>query len=337
MVRDQVNGAGGITVGSKNYTIDFVVMDNKSNVNQAVNNALALITKENVIAILGPSDSSRAIPAGGVADSFKTTMVSPMSTNPKTTLDRPFVFRACFLDPFQGEAMATFASEELGATRAAVLHNIADAYPRGLAEYFKTAFEKKNGAGSVVSFEKFRSNETDLSAHLKRIVASDADVLFVPQYDNEIPGIVQQARAAGWDKIILGGDAWETSGLMEHCGDQCKGYYFTSHFAAIGAKGNAKDFVNRYQQKLQALPTGDGATGYDSMSLITTAITSLDTLDKNLIQARIDVKDQLASIKGFSGVSGTLNMTAGGDPAKSAVVILINDEGQFESHKLINP
>lgn len=338
MVRDEINGAGGITIGDKKYTIEFVVTDNRSNVQQGVNNALQMISKESVLAILGPSDSSRAIPAGGIADAFKTPMVSPMSTNPKTTLNRPYVFRTCFLDPFQGEAMATFVSEELAATRAAVLFNIADAYPKGLAEYFKASFEKKNGEGSVVAYEDFLTSEVDnLSAHLKRIVASGAEVLFVPQYDNEIPRIVKQAKAAGWDKVILGGDAWETSGLMEQCGDMCKGFYFTSHFAAIGAKGVAEEFVGRYQKKMNALPTGDGATGYDAMSLIVTAISSLDSLSTNLTKARADVKDKLASTRGFQGVSGMLDMTAGGDPAKSAVVIRINEAGEFESHKIVNP
>lgn len=337
MVRDEINGAGGITIGGKKYTIEYVITDNRSNVQQGVNNALKLITKENVIAILGPSDSSRAIPAGGIADAFKTPMVSPMSTNPKTTLNRPFVFRTCFLDPFQGEAMATFVTEELGVKKAAVLFNIADAYPKGLAEYFRASFEKKNGEGSVVAYEDFLSNETDLSAHLKRIVASGAEVLFVPQYDNEIPNIVKQAKAVGWDKVILGGDAWETSGLMEQCGDMCKGFYFTSHFAAIGAKGKAEKFVGRYQKKMNALPTGDGATGYDAMSLIVTAISSLDNLSSNMTRARADVKDKMAAVRGFEGVSGVLDMTTGGDPAKSAVVIRINDSGEFESHKIINP
>ncbi|WP_163335637.1 ABC transporter substrate-binding protein [Desulfopila sp. IMCC35008] len=337
MVRDEINGAGGITIGDKKYTIEYVITDNRSNVQQGVNNALKLITKDNVLAILGPSDSSRAIPAGGIADAFKTPMVSPMSTNPKTTLNRPFVFRTCFLDPFQGEAMATFVTEELGVDKAAVLFNIADAYPKGLAEYFKASFEKKNGEGSVVAYEDFLTNEVDLSAHLKRIVASGAEVLFVPQYDNEIPRIVKQAKAAGWNKVILGGDAWETSGLMEQCGDMCKGFYFTSHFAAIGAKGKAEAFVGRYQQKMNALPTGDGATGYDAMSLIVTAISSLDSLSSNMTKARSDVKDKMASVRGFEGVSGVLDMTTGGDPAKSAVVIRINDAGEFESHKIINP
>ena len=337
MVKDSINAAGGVSIGGKKYLIEYVYTDNKSKVQQAVDNVIKLITVEKVLAIIGPNDSSRAIPAGGISQSFKTPMLSPMSTNPTTTLDRPYVFRACFLDPFQGQAMANFATTEFKAQKAAVFFDIADAYPRGLADFFKTAFIAKHGEGSIVAYEDFHSSETDYSAHMKRIVASGADVLFVPQYDNQIPEIVKQARAAGWDKPILGGDAWETSTLMEQCGDLCKGYFFTSHFAAIGAKGKSQEFVKAFKAKTGKLPTADGALGYDAASLMITAISGISSLSDNLLTARTAVKDSLASVKGFQGVTGTLDMTAGGDPIKSGVVIRINDKGEFESYKIENP
>ena len=337
MVKDSINAAGGVSIGGKKYLIEYVYTDNKSKVQQAVDNVIKLITVEKVLAIIGPNDSSRAIPAGGISQSFKTPMLSPMSTNPTTTLDRPYVFRACFLDPFQGQAMANFATTEFKAQKAAVFFDIADAYPRGLADFFKTAFIAKHGEGSIVAYEDFHSSETDYSAHMKRIVASGADVLFVPQYDNQIPEIVKQAKAAGWDKPILGGDAWETSTLMEQCGDLCKGYFFTSHFAAIGAKGKSQEFVKAFKAKTGKLPTADGALGYDAASLMITAISGISSLSDNLLTARTAVKDSLASVKGFQGVTGTLDMTAGGDPIKSGVVIRINDKGEFESYKIENP
>ncbi|SHO49752.1 ABC transporter substrate-binding protein [Desulfopila aestuarii] len=337
MAKDTINNAGGVTIGGKKYVIEYIYADNKSNVQQAVDNVIKLITVEKVVAIIGPNDSSRAIPAGGISQSFKTPMLSPMSTNPTTTLDRPYVFRACFLDPFQGQAMANFATTEFDAKKAAVFFDIADAYPRGLADFFKTAFLAKHGEGSIVAYEDFHSNETDYSAHMKRIMASGADVLFVPQYDNQIPEIVKQAAAAGWNKPILGGDAWETSTLMEQCGDQCKGYFFTSHFAAVGAKGKSLEFVEAFKAKTGKNPTADGALGYDAASLLITAIANVGSISDNLLTARTTIKDSLASVKGFQGVTGTLDMTAGGDPIKSGVVIRINDQGAFESYKIENP
>lgn len=337
LLRDQINAAGGLEVGGSRYELEYVYADNESNPQKAVAATLDLITRSNVIAIVGPNASSNAIPAGGICESFKTPMISPTSTNPRTTQDRPFVFRACFLDPFQGEVMASFAIKEFKAAKAAVLYDISSAYPKGLAEFFKAAFEAKQGPNSVVAFENFLSSEKDLTLHLDRIVASDADVLFLPQYAHEIPSIVEQARARGWNKIILGGDAWESSDLMANCGDKCKGLYFSSHFGAVGAKGKTQIFVEQYQAKYNQLPIGYAALGYDATSILLTAIGRIDGIGPNLLEIRAAIKDQLTAIKGFEGVSGTLDMNAGGDPAKSAVIIKINDNGEFESYAIENP
>lgn len=338
LIKDQINGAGGLQVGENKYKIEYVYADNESNPQGAIAATLRLITQDKVMAIVGPNASSNAIPAGNICQSFKTPMVSPTSTNPKTTENRPFVFRACFLDNFQGEVMANFAVSEFKATKAAVLCNIASAYPKGLAEFFKSAFEARQGTGSVVVAEGYLTNEgKHLSSQLDRIVASDADVLFMPQYAHEIADLVSQARARGWKKPILGGDAWESSDLMSSCGDLCKGLYFSSHFGAIGAQGKTKVFVEQFQAKTNQLPTGYAALGYDAAYMLFTAIGSMDSLSENLLENRATIKNKLASIKGFEGVSGTLDMNVAGDPVKSAVVILINNDGAFESYKTETP
>jgi branched-chain amino acid transport system substrate-binding protein len=337
LLRDQINGSGGLQVGDSRYKVEYVFADNESSPQGAIGAALKLITQDKVLGIVGPNASSNAIPAGNICESFKAPMVSPTSTNPKTTQDRPYVFRACFLDNFQGEVMANFAASEFKATKAAVLYNIASAYPRGLAEFFKSAFEARQGVGSVVAFEGFLSNEKDLTGQLDKIVASDADVLFLPQYGYEIPSLVGQARARGWQKPILGGDAWESPDLMAKCGDLCKGLYFSSHFGAVGAKGKTQTFVEQYQAKTNELPAGYAALGYDAAYLLLTAIGSMDSLSPNLLENRAQIKDKLAALKGFEGVSGTLDMNTAGDPVKSAVVILINQDGAFESYKTEKP
>jgi branched-chain amino acid transport system substrate-binding protein len=337
LLRDQINGAGGLKVGDDRYEVEYVYADNESNPQKAVAATLELITRHNVLGVVGPNASSNAIPAGNICESFKTPMISPTSTNPRTTENRPFVFRACFLDNFQGEVMAKFAIKEFKATKAAVLYDISSAYPKGLAEFFKTAFEAKQGPNSVVAFENFLSSEKDLTLHLDRIVASDADVLFLPQYAHEIPSIIGQARARGWKKAILGGDAWESSDLMEKCGDKCKGLFFSSHFGAVGAKGKTLTFVEQYQAKYNQLPIGYAALGYDATNLLLTAISNIGTIRPNLLENRAAIKDQIAAIKGFEGVSGVLDMNASGDPSKSAVIIRINDKGEFESYAIENP
>lgn len=338
LIRAQINDSGGLKIGESQYKVEYVYADNESNPQAAIAATLKLITQDKVLGIVGPNASSNAIPAGNICESFKTPMISPTSTNPKTTENRPFVFRACFLDNFQGEVMAKFAISEFKAQKAAVLYNIASAYPKGLAEFFKSAFEARQGAGSVVVFENYLTSETkDLTNHLDKIVSSDADVLFLPQYAHEIPNIVAQARARGWEKPILGGDAWESSDLVANCGEQCKGLFFSSHFGAIGAKGKTLTFVEQYQAKTNQLPTGYGALGYDAAYLLLSAIGSMDSLSPNLLENRVKIKDNLAEIRGFEGVSGTLDMNTAGDPSKSAVVILINKDGAFESYKTENP
>jgi branched-chain amino acid transport system substrate-binding protein len=337
LLKEQINAKGGLRIGNKQYQLELVYADNESTPQNAVSANLQLITKNNVFGIVGPNASSAAIPAGNIAESYQTPMISPTSTNPKTTENRPFVFRACFLDNFQGEVMAGFAVNDLQASKAAVLYDISSPYPKGLAEFFKAAFETRKGQGSVVAFENFLPSEKDLTAHLDRIVASAADVLFLPQYSHEVPVIISQARARGWNKTILGGDAWEGSDLMPACGDLCKGLYFSTHFAAIGAQGKTKIFVDQYQAKYKALPTGYAALGYDALDLMITAVSGLGELKPSLLANRLGIKEKLVAITGFQGVSGTLDMNVAGDPAKSAVVIRINDNGEFESHKVVAP
>lgn len=337
LLKEQINSAGGLQVGSNRIPVEFIYGDNETKLEPGVKSALELISKQQVLGIVGPNSSSRAIPVGGIAQSFKTPMVSPTSTNPKTTDNRPFVFRACFLDDFQGEVMAKFAIKEFKAEKAAVLFDIENAYPRGLAEFFKKSFETLKGAGSIASFESFKSDPSNLSEQIKAINNSGADVLFVPQYSHELPGILKQLREGGWDKPILGGDAWESSDLMVKCGDLCKGSFFSAHFAAFGAKGTAKSFVDSFTAKYNFQPDGYAALSYDAANLLLTAISQLDSIDSNLFAARNEIKEKLSAIQQFEGVSGTINMNSSGDPKKSAVIIKITDDGKFESYAIEHP
>jgi len=337
LLEDQINARGGLLVGEKRYPIEFVTIDNKSTVEQSVSGALKLISRDKVLGVVGPNASSNAIPTGGICSSFKAPMVTPTSTNPTTTLNRPFVFRACFLDDFQGEAMARFAIKQFGARKAAVLFDKNDAYPRGLAKFFKKAFELEQGDGSIVSYLSYESGPSKLSSQISALKKSDADVLFLPQYAHELPGILKQIRDAGWDKPVLGGDAWESSELMANCGDLCKGLFFSSHFSPYGATGTALSFVQEYKKKTGKLPTAFAALGYDATNLLITAISKLDTLDGNLFALRGEIQQQLATLKGFEGVSGTLNMDPSGNPAKSAVIIRISDDGKFEAYASEKP
>ena len=154
MWMEDINAAGGIQVGDKKYKVELIIEDNESKAESAVKANTKLITEDEVLAIVGPQSSKQAVPAGGKANELGTPMISPWSTNPNTTKDRPFVFRACFLDPFQGPVVANFVKKQFGATKAAVLYDVASDYPKGLAEIFKDAWEKM---GEVVAFDSFQT------------------------------------------------------------------------------------------------------------------------------------------------------------------------------------
>ena len=201
---EDIKKAGGLEVGGKKYPVELVIEDNESKAESAVKANTKMITEDEVIAIVGPQASSQAIPAGDVANNYKTPMISPWSTNPNTTKDRPFVFRGCFLDPFQGPVVANFVKENFGFKKAAVLFDVASDYPKGLAEVFKKAWEKLNGPGSVVAFESFTTKDTDFSSQLTKIINSGAEFLFVPQYYNEVALIVKQAHELGWGQTHRG-------------------------------------------------------------------------------------------------------------------------------------
>ena len=338
MLKERINKSGGLKVGNKSYPVEFVYQDNESKAESATAAALKLIAQDKVLAIIGPQSSKQAIPAGEVCDANKTVMISPWSTNPKTTLNRPWVFRACFLDDFQGPVLAKFASQELKAKKAAVLYDIASDYPKGLAEFFKEAFQKINGPGSVVAFETFTTKDRDFSAQLTKIVASKADVLFTPQYYDEIPLIVKQARELGWKKPILGSDSWGSAELMKLCGNDCKGYYFSTHYAAAGAKGATKEFIDGYKAKYGYEPDDVAALTWDAARLLLQAVQNTKGLSGNLVKDRQAVRDQLAKIRDFDGITGKMTFTGKtGDPQKCAVVVKIGQDGSFQFYKSVCP
>ncbi len=334
---EDINAAGGIEVGGKKFKVELVIEDNESKAESAIKVATKMITEDEVLVIVGPQSSKQAIPAGGVANNYKTPMISPWSTNPDTTKDRPFVFRGCFLDPFQGPVLANFIKEEFGYTKAAVLYDVASDYPKGLAEFFKDAWEKNNGAGSVVAFESFTTKDVDFSSQLTKITNSDAQVLFTPQYYNEVALIVKQAHELGWDKPIVGSDSWGSAELIEHCGDDCDGLFFSTHYAAAGATGATKEFIDRYNKKHGYVPDDVGALTWDSLRIVQKAIESVEKITGKIEEDRKAVRDALAKIKEFDGITGKMTFTEDGDPIKCAVIVKISDKGEFGFYKSVCP
>jgi branched-chain amino acid transport system substrate-binding protein len=334
---EDIKAAGGIQVGGKKYPVELVIEDNESKAESAVKVNTKMITEDEVLVIVGPQASKQAVPAGEVANNYKTAMISPWSTNPDTTKDRPYVFRGCFLDPFQGPVVANFIKEEFGFTKAAVLYDVASDYPKGLAEFFKKAWEDLYGGGSVVAFESFTTKDTDFSSQLTKIIRSGAQVLFTPQYYNEVALIVQQAHQLGWNKPIVGSDSWGSAETVKLCGKDCYGLFFSTHYASAAAKGATKAFIDRYNKKHGYVPDDVAALTWDSLLIVQQAIQDAGKLTGNLKKDRQDVRDAMARIKKFSGITGQMTFTEEGDPIKCAVIVRISDAGEFEFYKSVCP
>jgi len=337
MLKEEINSKGGLEVGGKKYQLEFIYEDNESKAESAVAAALKLIEQNEVLAIVGPNSSKQAIPAGQVANDNETPMISPWSTNPDTTKDRPWVFRAAFLDPFQGPIAVDFVKKQFGAKSAAVLFALDNDYSKGLAEIFRTEFEKKNGQGSITAFESYSSKDQDFSAQLTKIIASNPDVIFLPDNYNEVALIVKQAHDLGWKGPFMGSDAWGSAELMPLCGKDCVGQYFSTHYAAAGAKGDTKVFIDRYTAKYGYAPDDVAALTWDATRIVLTAIQDAGKLTGNVRKDRKAIRDAMAAIKEFKGVTGNMKFDDQGDPIKCAVVVKIAEDGQFTFAESVCP
>jgi branched-chain amino acid transport system substrate-binding protein len=322
-----------VEIGGQEYTLELVIGDNNATGEGAAAAANKLITQDNIHVMVGPNPSVAAVPAGEVANNLETPMISPWSTNPNTTLNRPWVFRVPFLDPFQGPVVAKFATEEFGAERACVLFDIASDYPKGLADNFRTGWEEIHGQGSVVAFESFTTGDQDFSAQLTKIIGTDCDVLFTPQYYNEVPLIVAQAQELGIDIPIVGSDSWGDPQTVELCGAACDGYFFSTHYVASGATGATKDFIDKFNAKFGEIPSDVGALTWDGMQLVVQALKNCGEISGDLAQDRTCIRDGMAEIANFEGITGNMTFDEQGDPIKCAVIVqIVNQEFQaYES------
>lgn len=319
----EINAAGGIDIGGKKLPITLVVADNGAKADQARTVAQKLISQDNVLAMIGPDASSCAIPASIVAETLKCPMISPWSTNSKTTLNedgtsKNYVFRACFIDNFQARVLAKFVLNTLKAKNAAVLYDVGSEAPNGQANLFKEVFEQ-NG-GKIVAFETYSTGDRDFSAQLTKIKAANPEVIFLPAYYNDAAGIARQARQQGITAQFVGSDAWSSPDVIKLGGDDIAGSYFCNHYSTEIATDVAKKFMADYKAKYGQNPDDVAALTYDSFGLITQAIKDAGKLDREA------VRNALAKIEKYQGVTGDMQFKPGsGDPIKSAVILQIKD------------
>jgi branched-chain amino acid transport system substrate-binding protein len=328
LLAEQVNSAGGLKVGDKQYPLKLFVEDNEDKAESAAAAAQKLVSQNNVLAIIGPNASGNAIPAARITEDAGVIMISPWSTNPKTTEGKKFAFRACFLDDFQGQVMAKFARETLKAKTAAVLYDVASEYNKGIAEFFKKFFEADGGR--VVAFTSYTKDDKDFSSQLTLIKAANPEVLFLPNYYNEVPLQAQQARRLGLACPLIGSDSWGSQELLRLGGPDLEGSYFSTHYAPDIATPKAQKFIREYEAKYGKKPDDVAALTYDAGNLLLAAISKAGSLDRK------KVRDALATIEEFEGGTGLMKFKNACDPIKSAVILQIR-EGKFNYFSSVQP
>jgi branched-chain amino acid transport system substrate-binding protein len=319
---EELNARGGVL----GRPIELITEDDRSVTEEARSAAQKLLQRDRVVALLGEVASSRSLAAAPEAQRAKVPMISPASTNPKVTEVGDYVFRTCFIDPFQGAVMARFAVEELGARRVAILFDFKQDYSVGLADFFRTTFAELGG--EIVADERYTSGDIEFRAQLTTIRAASPDAIFVPGYYTELGLIAKQARELGIGVPLLGGDGWDSEKTLEIGGDAVEGYYFSTHYSADSDRPEVQDFVKRYQAAHGELPDAMGALGYDTARLLADALARAGSTDGQKL------RDAIAATRDFEGVTGRISLDERRNARKDAVVLKIED-GRFRYHRTI--
>jgi len=321
---DHLNAAGGV-LGRK---IELLMEDDQSQAGQPATVVRKLIARDGVVAVLGEVASSRSLEAAPICQQNQIPMISPSSTNPKVTAVGDYIFRVCFIDPFQGTVMANFARHTLHLKKVAVLTDMKSDYSLGLAKFFKEGFIADGGA--IVAEQNYSSGDKDFSAQLTALKAVNPDGIFVPGYYTEVGLIALQARQLGLNVPLLGGDGWESSSLIPIGGVSLEGSYFSTHYSPEDTSAAVQDFVKAFRAKYNETPNAMAALGYDSAMILADAMKRAGTTDG------AKVRDALAATKDFQGVTGKITMDADRNASKPAVILVIRD-GQFKYVETVSP
>lgn len=321
---EEINIAGGV-LGKK---IALLVEDDQSKPEEAATAVTKLITRDKVKAIVGEVASSRSLAAAPICQQFKIPMVSPASTNPEVTKKGDYIFRVCYIDPFQGEILARFTYNSLGLKKAAILKDVKNDYSVGLAHYFKEAFTASGG--SVVAEQAYSEGDSDFKAQLTALKAAGPEVIFVPGYYIEAALIVKQARELNMTMPIVGGDGWDSSKLVEVGGQALNNTYYSTHYSPDDTSAAVQNFVAKYRARFNEMPDAMGALGYDAGRILFDAIRRAGSTDGPAI------RDALAATRDFPGVTGKITIDKDRNALKSLVIISIMD-GKLKYKETIQP
>jgi branched-chain amino acid transport system substrate-binding protein len=328
---NEINGAGGV-LGKK---VRLITEDDRSLPDEAKTAVQKLINRDKVVALLGEIASSRSIAGAPIAQDSQVPMLSPGSTNPKVTEIGDYIFRACFIDPFQGTAMANFAMKDLGLKKFAVLYAVNSDYSDGLRRFFTDAV-KANGGQIVADLSYTEKSDVDFKGQLTKIRDAKPDAIWVPGYYTEAGLICQQARELGITVPIMGGDGWDSDQTVQIGKQAVEGTYFSNHYHADEDRPEVRRFVDTYKAAYKnpdgspKIPDAMAILGYDAMKLMADAIKRAGSTEGP------KVRDALASTRDFPGASGTITIDKDRN-AKKPIVILKIEGGKFNYVSRVNP
>lgn len=320
---EEINASGGVL----GRPIELVTEDDQSQAGQPATIVRKLISQDKVVAVLGEVASSKSLEAAPICQQNRIPMITPASTNPKVTEVGDYIFRVCFIDPFQGTVMSKFAREN-GWKKVAVLTDVKQDYSVGLAEFFIKDF-LANG-GQIVREQKYSTGDKDFKPQLTSIKASQPDAIFVPGYYAEVSLIAKQAKLLGIKVPLLGGDGWVGDSLLKVAGKSLDGSFFSSHFSSDDESPKVRSFVEKFKAKYGEVPDDMAALGYDSAMILADAIRTAGTTDSGPLRGTI------AATAAHAGVTGKITLDAQRNASKSAVILKIGDGG-FHFVKKVEP
>lgn len=303
------------------YKIEYVVADDRNDATEAVNAATKLISQDMVDAIVGSVTSKASIPVSKMANDSKIVMISPTGTNEKITVEdgkrKDFIFRACYIDPVQGNVAAKFALEKLNKKNAAILYDQSNDYTIGLGNSFKETFEK--GGGKVTDLLAYSSTDADFNAIITNIAQKNPDIIYLPDYYQKVSLIGKQAREKGIKAVFIGGDGWDSPELDYKT---MEGSYFTNHYSAEDPDPRKQDFVKLYKEKYNSVPDFCAVEAYDATNILINAIKNANSKDHEAI------RKAMQETKDFKAVTDNINFDKNGNPTKSITILQIKDGKQ---------
>ncbi|MEZ5428024.1 MAG: ABC transporter substrate-binding protein [Pyrinomonadaceae bacterium] len=322
---EEINRSGGIN-GRK---IELFIEDDEGRPEYAKKAVEKLISRHKVHAVLGEVASTNSLAAAPVAQEAKIPMISPSSTNPRVTAAGNYIFRTCFVDPLQGEAMANFALFELGATRIAIMNDVQSDYSKGLASSFEEMFIKYRG--KVINKQSYTQNDVDFKSQLTEIKRNKPDAIYVPGYYGEVGVIVKQARELGIKVPILGGNGWDSPKLWELGGKSLENTYITNHFASDDPSYAIRNFSGIYREKFEMEADSLAALGYDSAYVLADALRRAGSTDGETLRKAIAQTN-------YNGITGRISFDESRNPRKPVIIQKLDPKAKsFKYFSTVNP